>query len=677
MNYKAPRTNPSNRKSTFKSLISNWRMVSLITFLLLLAITVLPFSGAKSSASVNSENAGSRGEAAIASKSETSQAKQTGNSSSDGIWELTGSSVLSAAQAAEMKIQAKYLNLRLNHQSLAGLLATAPLQSSNYAREHIVILTLPLPEGGFGRFRIQNSPMMESALAEAHPDIRTFSGIGVDDPFATTRFSWTPSGFEGIVISTKGTSFIQPAARGDIDNYIVFYGADVSTENVLFHCDSTDSVVTNDELRNTLAGRSSTTGATPSQPSIGGTLRTYRLAVGATAEFTSQFGPDANTALAKITSIVNQVNAIYQRDLAISFTLVANESSVVFTNTATDGYNDANNPNTLLGENQTVLDNIITPGGYDIGHVFGGITVGANSFSFSGVAQIGVVCQNGVKARGASTFGGTNAIWTPFIVVGVAHEMGHEFGAFHSFNATTNAFCAGQRSGADAYEPGSGSTIMGYSVCTNGGTDTEVLQRTNDTYFHAHSIDQILSYVAASGGCAATSATGNTIPSVGVAQNFTIPANTPFSLTPTVVQGGAVTYDWEEFDPAGTHTSPPNTDDGFRPIFRSFAPVINATRTFPSIQYILSNANVPPTTYVDSTPPFFATTFLTGESLPTTNRTMNFRLTASGRLTRWRTPATGSVVVGLNVVMVVIGRPPAPSRRTARPWTRPRRCRDR
>jgi hypothetical protein len=62
-----------------------------------------------------------------------------------------------------------------------------------------------------------------------------------------------------------------------------------------------------------------------------------------------------------------------------------------------------------------------------------------------------------------------------------------------------------------------------------------------------------------------------------------------------------------------------------RPIFRTFAPSTNPSQTYPSWRYILDNANVPPATA--PLPGTASPSFFTGETLPNSNRTLNFRVT--------------------------------------------------
>lgn len=110
--------------------------------------------------------------------------------------------------------------------------------------------------------------------------------------------------------------------------------------------------------------------------------------------------------------------------------------------------------------------------------------------------------------------------------------------------------------------------------------------------------------------------------------NFTIPKNSAFALTAsaTDANGDTLTYDWEEYDlqSSGSGTSAvPNTDsDGIaKPILRTYSPTTSGTRFFPSLTYILNNANVPPSTYNCG-----GNTYLLGELLPAISRTMLFKV---------------------------------------------------
>ncbi len=131
--------------------------------------------------------------------------------------------------------------------------------------------------------------------------------------------------------------------------------------------------------------------------------------------------------------------------------------------------------------------------------------------------------------------------------------------------------------------------------------------------------------------CAISAPTGNSAPIVSGGGNRNIPKNTPFTLTASGSDsiGDVLTYTWEQIDAGGASypqngTSTSYNDAGdpsttTRPIFRPFAASTSASRTFPSLTYILNNANDPPDTING---------VQTAEELPRIGRTLNFRVTA-------------------------------------------------
>lgn len=532
----------------------------------------------------------------------------------DGIWETIDNSSMAVAHSQPPAPGSSQV-LRLNKAALVQQLMRAPMEGTGDLRKSPAVLALPMPDGSFLSFRIEESPIMAPSLAARLPGVKTFRGQGIDDPTATTRFDWTPKGFHALILSSQGSVYIEPASTGETTEYVTHLSQ--NTPAGAFGCGVTEADVAEATARGIYSGAARLTELSP-DVSNGPTLRTYRLAVAATGEWTTQYGggnaPGAQTA---ITTIINLVNAIYERETAIRFTLV-NNTSIIFTDENTDPYASPNAADdAALTANQTTLDGAgLGAANYDIGHLFG-----SGPGFFSGVATLGVTCTTGSKARGVSTMNGSPLINAAF-VGGIAHEIGHQFSADHTFNASTGASCSNQRTATSAYEVGGGSTIMSYQVC-----EAENLQPRPDPYFHVHSLQQVLNYATNNAMCAASSATNNTAPTVAGPGNFTIPRNTPFTLTANASDtNGPLTYSWEEYD-LGT-ASPPNTDDGTRPIFRGYKPTDSSSRTFPSLQYILNNANVPPATYNGGCVNNAGTVIpcLTGESLPTTSRTMNFQV---------------------------------------------------
>ena len=473
---------------------------------------------------------------------------------------------------------------RLDATMLRDQLSRAPKEFTPAAVQPPAEVSLPMPDGTLARFSIFESPIMAPELAAKYPEIKTWCGQGIDDATATVRLDFTPSGFHAQILSPNGAVYIDPARRGDSILHLSYHKRDFARDRAEFAClTPADGVALFQPAAGTIRS--------------GASLRTYRLAVSATGEYTQFHGGSVAQGLAAIVTAINRVNGIYETELAIRLMLVANNDLIVFTNPSTDPFSNAN-PSALLTQNQAVTDQRIGNANYDVGHVF--------STGGGGLSSVATVCVDGAKAR--SETGLAMPTGDPYYVDFVAHEIGHEFGAHHSYNGI-DGNCGGQRDASAAYEPGSGSTIMGYAgICL-----TDDLQAHSDPFFHFISVEEIQFYTTVGFGkdCAVVTATGNGAPSVDAGANLVIPARTPFALTAfgSDPNGHPITYCWEERD-LGAAQSLAAPDNGSSPLFRSFPPTTSPVRTFPRLTDLLNNS------------------LTAGEKLPTTSRTMNFRVTA-------------------------------------------------
>ena len=544
---------------------------------------------------------------AAASAGAWAQAVTPSTSAGGGIWQdVAESSVARTAQRAI--VPSRYRTLSLDNRALGQLLARAPQEAQQNVRSSAVTLSLPLPDGQFAEFRIVESPIMQPSLAAKYPQIRTYLGQGITDPGASLRFDVTPKGLRAQILSSAGAVYIDPYQKNDTSHYIAYAKSDYARSGEPMKCTVKDA-------------HGITLGSEPVQQSdlsplpnvsSGGTLRTYRLALSATGEYTAFQGGSVADALGGMVSTMNRVNGIYEREVGVRMVLVDNTDLNIYTDAATDPFTN-DDGSSLLDENQWAIDKYVGSANYDIGHVF--------STGGGGIAGLGSVCAEGGKANGVTGSGAPTG--DAYDVDYVAHEMGHQFGGPHTFNSTVSSCGGGNREATDAYETGSGITIMAYAgIC-----GAENTQPHSEDYFHRSSLNRIFTFIAGDGNCGVSSATGNTPPTVTTAPAFTIPARTPFTLTATGsdADGDPLTYLWEQMD-LGTATSGGAlTDAGSRPLFRSFDPTPNPSRTFPSLRFILNNANVVP-----NTAPLPGTTspnVYTGELLPTTSRTLNFRVT--------------------------------------------------
>ena len=456
------------------------------------------------------------------------------------------------------------------------------------------LLTLPRPDGGSQRFWVRPVAVMAPALAARFPEIKTYEAESLDEPGTLARLDVSPAGFHGQVLSAGGRAYyLDPAAAGDTVHYLVYYRSAQTPAAGGGQC----------RVLRRAAGAASEVGAGAADrarrgPGEAVVLRTFRLAVACTPEYALIKGNTVAGALAAIVSTVNRVNGVYEKELAVRLELVANNDRLVFLSGTGPQPNPAfsnNNGDALLNQNQRNVDRIIGSANYDLGHVF---STGGGGV----VAEVPSVCKNPVKAQGVS--GAADPSGDAFDIDYVAHEIGHQFGAFHTFNGTRQLCAGGNRHPETAYEPGSGTTIMAYAgICA-----PENVQPNSDPYFHSVSHDQIRTFVDGARACGTTTGTANRAPVPEAGPRYFIPKSTPFVLTGTATDpdDDRLTYSWEQFDlgPAGPLASP----TGEAPLFRVFPPVPTPVRYFPQLSDVLSNTVTP------------------GERLPDYGRRLRFRL---------------------------------------------------
>jgi hypothetical protein len=543
--------------------------------------------------------------------------------SPDQIWQDVVESSIKAQGAREI-IPAQYRTVRLDMSALKTALAKAPLELTEAANKSSLVIGMPMPTGVFARFKVEESPMMEPGLAAKFPDVKTYQGYGLDDRTATMRFDITMRGFHAIILSVEGDVFIDPYTNNDTEYYISYYKRNLARGGEPFRCFTEDTGAIKSQLSRSLG------------PNFAGygTRYVFRLAVAATGEYvtairlpTDNENQARTRSLMAIMTTVNRVNSIYRRDISIFLVLIANNFDIIYADPNLDPYTAPPGTSQANQENQENLDEEIGEDNYDIGHVVG--------TGMGGLASRASACQDN-KAMGST--GLAMPFGDPFDIDYVAHEMGHQFGATHTFNDGVNGSCGGgNRAAETAMEPGSGSTIMGYAgICGGpGGTAGGNLQRNTDAYFHTISIEEIFVFLTLGEPfgpyCSDQQLTGNTIPEFPPLASHTIPARTPFELNAGELidtNGGVITYCWEEYD-LGAPSPPEGDGDGQqRPIFRSFNPSLNPGRMFPSPFFILNNSNTPPATYPCTDAAGNPFNCITGESLPTMTQTMTFRVTA-------------------------------------------------
>lgn len=451
---------------------------------------------------------------------------------------------------------------------------------------------MPNEKGELQKFQVWEYSNFEPELQAQFPNIRSYMGIGITDPTAYLRFSISDLGLSSTILKSGGSSFIEPYAEAG--NVYAAYesGSRLLDEKDSFVCSTMEGIAEHNSEAET-SGKSNNK-----------VYKTFRLAMSAQAEYSQYHITRANAesatdeekkaiVLAAINNTVNRVNALYEKDLAVHFNLIANNLDVIYLNANTDPYTGSYN-----SQVQSALTSVIGAANYDIGHLLAYDGPNGNA------GCIGCICNSNKGSAFTSHYIPVSDI---FDIDYVAHEIGHQVGANH-----THTYSGSEGSGVQV-EVGSGNTIMAYTGIT-GAYDTQF--NSND-FFTYRNILQIQNNLA-NKACAVNTPIVNTPPVVDAGPDVTIPISTPFVLKGTVTdaENDPMTYVWEQNNSAtasaqfvnGSYASPTKTGG---PNFKMFPPKSEPVRYFPEFGKVLAGVN--------------ATRW---EALSSVGRTLDFTLTA-------------------------------------------------
>jgi len=402
-------------------------------------------------------------------------------------------------------------------------------------------------------FKVVEANTFSKELAQKYPNIKSYKGVSARNDGKRIRFSVSHKGIQSMM-STAGQGGSVFMEKGFKNTYVLYHAKDRAAKDA-FVCKTTPEVA---EVGNTLAARLVD----------GQVLRKFRLAVAASGEYTAFHGGTVIDALAAINATVTRINEVLENDLAVTLELIGTTDSVIYTDPDTDPFNGG-----LSAQTQNTLDDVIGDENYDIGHLFN-----QQDDALDGNAGfIGAVCRSGRKGSAYSTLSTPQGDF--FAIDLVAHEMGHQFGANHTFSHTSEGTQA-------QVEPASGTTIMGYA----GITGLNDVAANSDDYFHYQSLVQMRDFLATV-SCGEVIPLANTPPSLVPVADFIVPKGTAFVLAGNAMDTDTtdvLSYAWEQTD-SGIVTQAtfgPTSPTGA--LFRSLPPDLVPFRYFPKLDRILS-----------------------------------------------------------------------------------------
>ena len=447
-------------------------------------------------------------------------------------------------------------------------------------------VVLPAPNtSSFLRFSLEEASNFHPNLQKKYPNIRAYKGISSDGKYRlvlssseekiSVMYAAVGSNQRFFLEQIRATPLRAKSSKSQQQWYVVYTTDDFELPE--WACELQEPTETPTSFEFTAPAN----------------LKTYRIAISTTGQYTAYHGQNISGALAAINATLTRVNGIYENEIGVRFELIEQVEQLIYLNRFSDPYFE-----NLGGDLQEVLDDVIGDENYDIGHLFHQDRNSGNA------GFVGATCQTGKKGSAYSS--GVSPEGALFDIDYVCHEIGHQMGANHTWSFQS------ENTGVQ-FEPGSGSTIMAYAGIIEG----ENLQEMGDAYFHIGSLIQMQGYMQ-NFSCYTDELIANNPPDIATIEDTNIPALTPFVLSAEAfdTDGDELQYSVEQIDNGivNSRRFGPLSMSGAN--FRALPPSADSTRYFPNISRVFAQE-------LTQTSPGLNDDW---ESLTTINKAMHFAL---------------------------------------------------
>jgi len=299
--------------------------------------------------------------------------------------------------------------------------------------------------------------------------INTYRGSVEGVANSDARFTLDGDHIEGMIMTPQDSYFLEAASKfsaaAGANEYLLYKASDVRPDQARV-CGTLE-----DEISRSVKDLAPRMAASTVSPEAFSPFKVVEIATEADGEYTAALGGSA-AANSDILGVLNQVQAIYQRDIGVTFTVVFQHT---WTDPNSDPYSASGDAVAVLSEFTTEWNRNFTGTSRDVAHLWTGRNLGGPA----GIAWTGVVCLDGAHSYGISD----REEIAPFRAAIPAHEIGHNFSATH---------CDGQGGCSD--------TIM-----------VAALSQNNTQSFCQFSINEITNYINAHSGCLTNAPAGNPI----------------------------------------------------------------------------------------------------------------------------------------------------------------------